>query len=274
MSDKNYLKEIGGLITALRERSNMTQEDLAERLGTSQSAVARMENGEQNFTTEMLSKISEILKRDILTLSKGTINFQIEGGHELKGTIVTQTSKNAAVGLLCASLLNKGITTYKNMPRIEEVYRIIEVLQSIGVNIQWHGSDLEITPPKKFDLSTLNIEAAIKTRSIIMLIGPLIHHLDQFSLPQVGGCKLGSRTVRPHFYALENLGVKIKATDDSYVITKKKLKPAHIVMYESGDTTTENVLMAAALTPGKQPSNLLLQIIWFRMSVFILKPSE
>jgi UDP-N-acetylglucosamine 1-carboxyvinyltransferase len=84
-----------------------------------------------------------------------------------------------------------------------------------------------------------------------MLIGPLIHHMNSFALPQVGGCKLGSRTVRPHFYALEKLGVKIKATDDSYVSSTKKLKPGYIVMYEQGDTVTENVLMTAALIPGK-----------------------
>ena len=83
MTEKSNLKEIGSLIESLRERSNMTQAELAEKLATSQSAIARMENGEQNFTTEMLSKISGVLKHNIMTLSKGTINFQIEGGHKL-----------------------------------------------------------------------------------------------------------------------------------------------------------------------------------------------
>jgi UDP-N-acetylglucosamine 1-carboxyvinyltransferase len=251
MTEKSNLKEIGSLIEALRERNNMTQAELAEKLGTSQSAVARMEKGEQNFTTEILTKVSDALHHNILTLSKGTINFQIEGGRKLSGTVDTKTSKNAAVALLCASLLNRNTTILKNMPRIEEVSRIIEVISSLGVDVRWVENDVHITPPKTLDLSKLNIESAVKTRSIIMLIGPLVHLLKDFNLPQVGGCKLGSRSVRPHFYALQELGIKIDTKSDHYHISTKKLKPGYVVMYESGDTVTENVLMAAALIPGK-----------------------
>lgn len=251
MSDTSNVQAIATLITNLRERSGITQGELAKRIGTSQSAIARMENGEQNFTTEMLAKISAALGKNIVTLSKGTMNFQIEGGHTLSGTVDTKTSKNAAVGLLCASLLNKGTTILKRLPRIEEVSRISEVLESLGVELRWVGADLHITPPAKIDMSKLNIEAAIKTRSIIMFIGPLIHRLNNFKIPQVGGCKLGSRSVRPHFYALQDFGVKIDTKSDHYAISYKKLKPGYVVMYESGDTTTENALMAAALIPGK-----------------------
>ena len=251
MHDQNNLKAIGSLINGLRERSGITQGELAKRLGTSQSAVARMENGEQNFSTEMLSKISAALGKDIVTLSRGTINFQIEGGHPLSGTVDTKTSKNAAVGLLCASLLNKSTTILKNMPRIEEVSRISEVLQSLDVDVRWVGNDIHITPPAKIDMKKLDVAAAIKTRSIIMFIGPLIHRLKEFDIPQVGGCKLGSRTVRPHFYALQEFGVSIETEADHYHVTAPKLKPAYVVMYESGDTPCENALMAAALIPGK-----------------------
>jgi UDP-N-acetylglucosamine 1-carboxyvinyltransferase len=119
------------------------------------------------------------------------------------------------------------------------------------VAIHWNGDDLVITPPGEFDLRNLNIESAVKTRSIIMFMGPLIHRLRQFNLPQVGGCKLGSRTVRPHFYALEKFGVKIETHHDAYTVTRRTLKPSYVVLYEAGDTVTENVLMAAALIPGK-----------------------
>ncbi|HAO64628.1 TPA: UDP-N-acetylglucosamine 1-carboxyvinyltransferase [Candidatus Taylorbacteria bacterium] len=251
MTEKNNLKEIGGLIEALRERSGLTQSELADKLDTSQSAVARMEKGEQNFTTEILSKVSEALHHNILTLSKGTMNFQIEGGRKLSGEVNTKTSKNAAVALLCASLLNRSTTILKNMPRIEEVSRIIEVISSIGVDVRWVENDIHITPPKVLNMSALNTESAVKTRSIIMLIAPLIHLMKEFNLPQVGGCKLGSRSVRPHFYALQEMGIKIETKSDHYHISTKKLKPGYVVMYESGDTVTENVLMAAALIPGK-----------------------
>lgn len=155
------------------------------------------------------------------------------------------------MGLLCASLLNKGKTILKNVPRIEEVNRMTEVLLSIGVSVKRVGNDLEIKPPEKLLLEKIDKDAAVKTRSIIMFIGPLIHHLKKFRLPQAGGCKLGSRTVKPHFFALENLGVHIETKNSFYEITAPKLAPAEIVLYESGDTVTENAIMASALIPGK-----------------------
>ncbi len=245
------LVQIGRLIARLREGRGMTQTELAEALGTGQSTIARIENGEQNLTTETLSKISEVLNKDIVTVSKGALNFRVEGGRKLSGEITTKSSKNAAMGLLCAALLNKSTTTLKNMPRIEEVFRITEVLTSIGVVCKWIGNDLEIKPPAKISLKNLDHAAAMKTRSIIMMIGPLIHHLQKFKLPQPGGCKLGSRTVAPHLYALEKFGVNIETKSDRYEITAPKLKPNYVVLYEAGDTVTENAVMAAALIPGK-----------------------
>ena len=245
------LTQIGRLISALREERGITQEQFAKKLETSQSAVARIEQGEQNLSTEMLSKISEALNRDIIQVSKGALNIKIEGGHKLAGEIVTKTSKNGAMGLLAASLLNCGRTTLKNVPKIEEVSRMIEVFESIGVSVKWTGNDLEIKPPEKFDLKKLDTKAAEKTRSIIMLIGPLVHHFKKFKLPQPGGCKLGSRTVKPHLFALEKLGVKIETKEKYYEVSAEELEANEIVLYESGDTVTENAIIAAAGIPGK-----------------------
>src|SRR5690606_6577705 len=100
--------------------------------------------------------------------------------------------------------------------------------------------------PKKIDLASLNADAAVKTRSIIMFIAPLLHMFKKFSLPEPGGCKLGSRTVRPHFFALERFGASVETKDFEYEISHKGLKPAEVVLYESGDTVTENALMTAA----------------------------
>lgn len=248
---KNEQRKIGAFIAELREQARMTQGELAKALRTSQSAVARMEKGLQNFSTEMLGKISHALNHPVLTLSGGAINFRIEGGRKLSGAITTNTSKNSAVALLAASLLNRGRTELKNMPRIEEVNRIIEVLVSIGVSVRWvRGNDLEILPPKKLNLRNLNVESAVKTRSVLLLLGPLVHLLPEFELPHPGGCKLGRRSVRPHLFALEKLGVGITTSHGAYCVTAKKLRPAEVVLYESGDTVTENAIMAAARIPG------------------------
>lgn len=241
--------DIGTRIADIRETEGLTQKDLAKKLNTTQSAIARIESGKQNVTADMLKKISKALGRNLITLSPGTMNLRITGKRKLTGTIETNTSKNGAVGLLCASLLNRGRTTLKRMPRIEEVHRIIEVLESIGVRVEWKESDVIISPPASFSLKDIDRTAAMRTRSIIMFIGPLIHQFEKFSLPQSGGCKLGSRTVEPHFFALESFGTMIKATENDYVVTTKLKKAGEIILYESGDTVTENTLMAAALSP-------------------------
>jgi len=242
--------KIASFIAELRKKRGMTQAELAKALGTSQSAVNRMESGKQNLSMEMLHKLSRALRQEIITLAQGEANLSIEGGHKLHGAIDTKVSKNAAVGLLCASLLNQGVTRLMHIPRIEEVNRILEVLKSIGVSVRWQQQELIIRPPKKLKLSSIDADAASKTRSIVMFLGPLIHKFREFSIPPPGGCKLGSRTIRPHLYGLENFGVKVKAKDNAWrVEVKGQPKNQTVVMYESGNTPTENVLMAAALNP-------------------------
>lgn len=251
MSKTTSQTQIGNFIKNLREHKGMTQGDFAKALGTSQSAVARMESGGQNFTTELLDKVSNVLDKNIVSVGNNSIDFKVEGGKKLSGKIKTNFSKNGSVGLLCASLLNRGTTTLNGIARIEEVYRVIEILESIGVKVKWQGPNtVLINPPEKFTLEKINFESAIKTRSIIMIIGPLIHSLQKFSIPHASGCKLGKRTISAHTYALEDLGVKIKTTNDEYIIEAKKLRGNEIVMYEAGDTACENVLMAASRIPG------------------------
>ncbi len=242
--------KIGHFIAELREAQGLTQAGFAKALKTSQPAVARMEKGEQNFTTKMLVKISRLLNREIINVDNKSVNFRIQGGKKLHGSITTNSSKNAAVSSLCASLLNKGKTILQNVPKIEEVYRIIEVLESLGVTVKWHESDVHIQPGNKINWKKINKGAAIKTRSVLMMIGPLSHLFKSYRLPLAGGCKLGERTVRPHLFALENLGVNIVAHHDFYQVTAKKLSPAEVVLYESGDTVTENALMAASKIKG------------------------
>lgn len=183
-------------------------------------------------------------------MPKEEISFAIEGGKQLHGSIVTNRSKNGAVALLAASLLNKGTTTLLNVPKIEEVHRLVEVLESIGVSVTWDDHTLTITPPEKLDLQKMNRVAATRTRSILMFIGPLLHHFKSFDLPQSGGCTLGLRSIRSHLWALERFGVKIEAFTDYYAITHTTLVPADVIFYESSDTATINALLAAACIPG------------------------
>lgn len=253
MNPADYKVKIGKLIQESRQHRGFTQAQLAEALGTSQSAINRIEKGGQNISLEMIARISDVLSHDIMTLNHtGKLNFRVHGGNVLSGSITINTSKNAAVALLCASLLNRGKTTLRRVARIEEVYRIIEVLQSIGVKVRWinDGSDLEIVPPRKLDLASMDVAAAKRTRTVIMFLGPLLNQYDKFELPFAGGCNLGTRTVEPHMVGLRPFGLDVVATSDRYQATvKKKRVEKPIILTERGDTVTENVLMAAALHP-------------------------
>jgi len=177
---------------------------------------------------------------------QGEMNFVIEGGKTLSGEVETSRSKNGAVALLAASLLNRGKTTLHKVPKIEEVNRLIEVLRSIGVEVDWQGTSLVIAPPEKIDMGLIDREAATRTRSILMFIGPLIHIFNDFELPQSGGCTLGLRSIRQHLWVLEKFGVHIDTSSDRYHIHHSGLKPATAILYEASDTATENALFAAA----------------------------
>jgi len=244
-------QRIAKLIADTRKDQELTQADFAARLNTSQSAVARIESGKQNLSLDTIFKISDALGRDIISLSDGSSNFRINGGHKLSGEISVNTSKNATVGLMCASLLNRGTTTLKNAPHIEEVSRISEVLRSIGVEVEWRGNDLVISPPPKLKINDMDHTAASRTRTIIMFLAPLMHRAGSFTIPAPGGCNLGDRTVMPHIYALESFGLNISEQNGNFVAETTAKQPGEVIMYEPGDTTTENVLMAAALTPGE-----------------------
>ncbi|MBP6526188.1 MAG: helix-turn-helix domain-containing protein, partial [Dermatophilaceae bacterium] len=217
-----YLTRIGTLIRDARRHQGLTQSELADLLGTSQSAVARIEQGKQNLSLEMLARIGEKLDSEFVSLGhSGPQHLRIVGGQKLSGSIPVKTSKNAAVALLCASLLNKGRTTLRSLARIEEVNRIIEVLTSIGVKVRWlpDSNDLEIIPPARIDLDSIDVDAARRTRTVIMFFGPLLHELGSFQLPYAGGCDLGTRTIEPHLSALKPFGLDVAATHGFYEAT-------------------------------------------------------
>ena len=240
-------EKIGHLIAQIRQERGLTQAEFAKRLGTSQSAVNRIEHGKQNLSLETMGRISDVLHKQLISLSGKAVNLRIDGGHELSGEIALKTSKNAAVALLCASLLNYGVTRFISFPKIEEVFRIIEVLQSIGVKVRWmNGTDLEIKRPRELKLDKIDAEAARKTRSVLMMMGPLLHDYKEFRIPYAGGCKLGQRTVEPHLFALEEFGVGVVATKGHYEVTVNRKHSERVVLYEQGNTVTNNALMGAS----------------------------
>lgn len=269
-------EKIGQLIKKLREEKGMTQEEFAEALKTSQPAIARTESGNQNLTLEKLEDMSEVLGRKIITLND-SIDFQVTGGRKLSGSIETNTSKNGAVNMMVAALVNTGTTILRDIPRIEEVTRYKELLESVGVSIRWTHDDtaIEITPPKKLKLSKMNKDVANRIRSFTFA-GAFVHYSPSFSLPHSGGCKMGERTIASHKYALEHFGIDITTKENHYEIKHDKLKPAEFPLFESSDTGAITALIVAARIPGVSvikfaPPNYQVQDVCFLLEKFGVK---
>ena len=268
----DYQGRIGNLIRDARKHRGLTQQQLAVTLGTSQSAINRIERGHQNLSLQMLARIGAALDSEIVALGAGPTHLRVTGPTRLSGTITVKTSKNAGVALLCASLLNRGRTVLRKVARIEEVNRLLEVLESIGVRTRWlnEDNDLELAPSAELNLDSIDVEAARRTRSILMFLGPLMHRFDSFKLPYAGGCELGTRTVEPHLAALRRFGLEVKATEGDYHANVDRfVSPTRpIVLTERGDTVTENALLAAARHDGMSvirnaSSNYMVQDLCF-----------
>lgn len=194
-----------------------------------------------------LATVRGMSMRPPATANKMT-HLRVKGGRLLRGEVDVNSSKNAGVALLCASLLNFGTTTLRRLARIEEVNRIVDVLLSIGVECTWlNETDLQIRRPEKLLLESMDIEAARRTRSILMFLGPLLKETG-YRLPYSGGCDLGTRTVLPHLQALQQFGLSVEAHTGFYAVTPPNLgqRDRSFVLTERGDTVTENALMAAA----------------------------
>jgi UDP-N-acetylglucosamine 1-carboxyvinyltransferase len=266
-------QKIGLFIKKLREEKGFTQEELSNALKTSQSAIARIESGNQNVTIDQLMKMGEVLKHNIITL-QDTIDFKVEGGRKLSGKIQTNTSKNGAINMMVAALVNSGTTTLRDIPHIEEVYRYKELLESLGVKIRWTHDDtaLTITPPKKLLFSKMNKDVANRIRSFTFA-GAFIHFSNNFKLPHSGGCKMGERTVVSHKYALDYLGVTIATKENHYDISYEKLHSGTIPLYESSDTGAITAIIAASRIEGKTtirfaPPNYQVQDVCFLLERF------
>lgn len=277
MIESSEIEKIGHFIKHLREEQGITQSEFAKAMKTTQSAIARIEHGNQNVTIEQLSKISDVLKRPILSLNS-TYDFQVEGGRKLSGAIDTNTSKNGAINMMVAALVNSGTTVLHGIPHIEEVYRYKELLESVGVKIRWVHDDtaLEITPGGKLSFTKINKEVAANIRSFTFA-GAFIHFSNSFHLPHSGGCKMGERTVASHKYALDYLGVSVVTKENHYVITHKAMKKGTVIpLYEASDTGAITAIIAASKIPGTTtikfaPPNYQVQDVCFLLERFGIK---
>lgn len=178
-------------------------------------------------------------------------SYLIHGGKKLQGSISVNTAKNSAVALICSTLLVRGKVTFYDMPRVDDVHKVLDILGSIGVKYEWQNKHtLYIDTAGELTMTNLDQVSCSKIRSSLFLLGALAARTKKYKLYHSGGCELGERTVRPHLYALKKLGVQIEMKGQYYEVKNNPLKGTEVVMYEAGDTPTENAIMAAVLAEG------------------------
>lgn len=177
--------------------------------------------------------------------------FEIEGGKRLKGAVVVCGSKNATTPILAATILTKETCVISNIPLIEDVFRMLEILESMGATVEWRGKRTVAVTTKNIDPRKMDTELVKQLRSSILLWGSLAARFDRFSFYRPGGCLIGARPVDTHLDALQKMGVKISAQEKGYVVDARKRCPATVVLREFSVTGTENALLLAASMSGK-----------------------
>lgn len=177
--------------------------------------------------------------------------FEIQGGKKLKGEIVVCGSKNATTPILAATLLTKETCVISNIPLIEDVFRMLEILESMGAIVEWRGKRTVAITTKNIDPKKMDTELVKQLRSSILLWGSLAARFDHFSFYRPGGCLIGARPVDTHLDALQKMGVRVQAKEKGYVVDATKRHAATVVLREFSVTGTENAMMLAANMPGK-----------------------
>ena len=168
----------------------------------------------------------------------------------LKGEIRVSGAKNAALPIVCASLLTADNLTLNNVPRLRDIYTLEKLLGGMGVKINFTGDTMQ------FDASNVTSLVApyelVKTmRASILVLGPLVARFGSAEVSLPGGCAIGARPVDQHIKGLEAMGAEI-VIEHGYIKAKaNRLKGAHIVMDMVTVTGTENLLMAAVLADGE-----------------------
>lgn len=176
----------------------------------------------------------------------------IEGGPRLSGRVRVSGAKNSALKLMAAALMADGSSIIRNVPDIQDVATMAELLGLIGASVERHDHRLVVTPGSRL-ADEAPYELVNKMRASVIVLGPLVARLGSAHVAMPGGCNIGSRKVDLHLAGLERLGARIEV--DHGVISAHApdggLVGAHVILDFPSVGATENLLMAAVLARGR-----------------------
>ena len=185
--------------------------------------------------------------------------IKIRGGKKLEGKIYISGAKNAALPLICASLLTDETVTLTNMPMLSDITAMNALLKELGTDIDEFDDFVDGHNTKTYSYRTKEFKSLIapydfvrKMRASYYVLGPLLAREGHIELSLPGGCAIGARPMDIHLSALEQMGVKIEIKQGYvYGDVQGKLKGAHIILRIASVGATCNILMAAVLAEGK-----------------------
>jgi UDP-N-acetylglucosamine 1-carboxyvinyltransferase len=172
------------------------------------------------------------------------VQFIVEGGRPLSGTIRPSGNKNAALPIVAATLLTEHPVVLENVPRIRDLETLVELVRSLGVSIDWAERNTLHVHAKSVAPAELDRELSKKIRGSILLAGPLLARCGRVTLPPPGGDVIGRRRLDTHFLALEQLGARFSLTD-VFDVTADRLRGADVFLDEPSVTRRMNALLAA-----------------------------
>ncbi len=178
--------------------------------------------------------------------------FRIIGQQPLHGAITVAGSKNAATPILMATVLTAASCHLKNVPRIEDVYRVVELLQSVGATVTWSGEHELNVEVKTIEPDTLAAETVRRLRSSVLLMGALLGRAGRVRIPGPGGDQIGARPLDAHLLAFRELGIVVEDEGGMYTLTQGRRGDVSLTMPEFSVTATENVILASVLAVGKR----------------------
>lgn len=182
--------------------------------------------------------------------------FKIEGGKQLNGDLFPQGAKNEALQVICAVLLTSSKVQISNIPEIQDVIRLIEILTELGVKTERVSKGNYTFQADQIKLDYLKTELfarkASSLRGSIMILGPLLTRFGIGYIPQPGGDKIGRRRLDTHFTGLQKLGATFTYNSDQhfYSVEATKLKGSYMLLDEASVTGTANIVMAASMAEG------------------------
>ena len=138
--------------------------------------------------------------------------FIIEGGRPLKGEIRVRGSKNAATPILAATLLTEEPCIISNLPLIEDVFKMLELIKGLGAKVEWVGENAVKIEAKDVDSKALDKSLVSKMRSSLLTMGPLLARCGFVEMNHPGGCIIGTRSVDTHLDGFRDLGADVEVT--------------------------------------------------------------